>query len=216
MKLKPIPQWLSGAIVLAGFLTLAWLERKRPLRKDIEPKFRHTVRNLALAAAGGVVVQFLEMPVVAHFTTLAESRRIGLLPQFGLPRWIEVPAAVLLIDYSMYWWHRLNHIVPILWRTHLPHHSDIDMDASTAFRFHFTELLASVPLRVLQIAGIGAGPFAFSLWQTLFAVSILFHHSKVELPFAWERRLLWFIVTPRMHAIHHSVVHVETDSNWSS
>jgi len=99
---------------------------------------------------------------------------------------------------------------------HLPHHADLDLDASTALRFHFGELLASLPLRALQVTLIGAGPLAFSVWQTLFGLSILFHHSTLELPLALERRLLWLVVTPRMHGIHHSIVRREAESNLSS
>ena len=101
-------------------------------------------------------------------------------------------------------------------RFHQPHHVDLDMDASTALRFHFGEMLVSVPWRAAQVVAIGAGPFALSLWQTLVLVEILFHHSNVELPARTERSLSWIVVTPRMHAVHHSIVPEETDSNWSN
>jgi sterol desaturase/sphingolipid hydroxylase (fatty acid hydroxylase superfamily) len=77
-------------------------------------------------------------------------------------------------------------------------------------------MLASVPWRAAQVAAIGAGPFALSLWQTLVVVEILFHHSNVELGPEVERRLGWLVVTPRMHGIHHSIVGEEADSNWSN
>ncbi len=90
------------------------------------------------------------------------------------------------------------------------------MDASTALRFHFAELALSVPWRAGQVMVIGVSPFAFSLWQTLLFLSIMFHHSNVRLPIEVERALNRIIVTPRMHGIHHSTVRAETDSNWSS
>ena len=90
------------------------------------------------------------------------------------------------------------------------------MDASTALRFHFGEMVLSVPWRALQIVLIGASPRALSVWQTATLVEILFHHSNVKLPLAVERRLRRLIVTPRMHGIHHSIVPEETGSNWSS
>lgn len=213
---KRVPAWVSGVVVFGGFVALAWWERRRPLRKTVEPKLRREVRNGAIAAVGSLVVQGLETPLVGQLTELVERRRWGLLKQMRLPAWVEVAAGVLLLDYSMYWWHKVNHDVPWLWRTHLPHHADLDMDASTALRFHFSELITSLPLRAAQIVGIGTGPLAFSLWQTLFAASILFHHSAVELDPECERRLLWFIVTPRMHGIHHSAVRDEAESNLAS
>jgi len=213
---RRIPTWLSGAVILGGFVALAWLERRRPLRRTTEPKLRREARNLAVAGVGSVVVAALETPLVLWLTQWVESNGWGLLKHWRLPWWIEIPVAVLLIDYSMYWWHLANHRVPILWRMHLPHHADLDLDASTALRFHFGELLASLPLRALQVTLIGAGPLAFSVWQTLFGLSILFHHSTLELPLALERRLLWLVVTPRMHGIHHSIVRREAESNLSS
>src|SRR5205807_5206629 len=90
------------------------------------------------------------------------------------------------------------------------------LDASTALRFHFAEMFASIPWRAGQVVLIGLTPFSFSVWQCVFLLSILFHHSNVELPISWERRLNRFIVTPRMHGIHHSIVERETNSNWSS
>jgi sterol desaturase/sphingolipid hydroxylase (fatty acid hydroxylase superfamily) len=213
---KRIPPWLSAGLVAGGFLALAWWERRRPLRRDAEPKLRREVRNLAIAATGGVVVQYLELPMVTCLTDFVERRRWGLLKRFHLPWWAEVLAGVALIDYSMYLWHLANHRFPELWRVHLPHHADRDVDASTALRFHFAELVATLPLRAVQILVFGAGPLTFSTWQALFACSILFHHSKVELPVEVEQRLLWLIVTPRMHSIHHSVVQDEAESNLSS
>jgi hypothetical protein len=90
------------------------------------------------------------------------------------------------------------------------------MDASTAVRFHFGEMVLSVPWRAAQVAAIGASPLALSVWQTATLVEVLFHHSNVELPVALERWLCRLIVTPRMHGIHHSTVPEETASNWSS
>jgi sterol desaturase/sphingolipid hydroxylase (fatty acid hydroxylase superfamily) len=139
-----------------------------------------------------------------------------LLKQLSLPIWLEVPLAVALMDYTLYVWHVLVHKVPFLWRFHQPHHVDLDMDASTALRFHFGEMVLSVPWRAAQVLVIGASPLALSVWQTATLVEILFHHSNVELPVSLERWLCRLIVTPRMHGIHHSIVPEETGSNWSS
>jgi sterol desaturase/sphingolipid hydroxylase (fatty acid hydroxylase superfamily) len=133
-----------------------------------------------------------------------------------LPRASHVALAVFLLDYTLYVWHVLAHRVPWLWRFHLVHHVDLDLDASTALRFHFGELALSVPWRAAQIAAIGVTPDALRLWQNALLVSILFHHSNLRLPIAIERAIAWLVVTPRMHGIHHSVVPEETNSNWSS
>jgi sterol desaturase/sphingolipid hydroxylase (fatty acid hydroxylase superfamily) len=90
------------------------------------------------------------------------------------------------------------------------------LDASTGLRFHFGEIVLGVPYRAAQIVIIGVSPLTLSIWQTVMLVSIGFHHSNVELSPDLERKLVRFIVTPRMHGIHHSMIPEETNSNWSS
>lgn len=211
-----VPSWLSGALVLGAFGALVWLERRRPLREERESKLARSARNLAVALAGAAALRFTEAPLAERLTALAERRRWGLLKLVRLPAWVEVAAAVVLLDYTLYLWHVLTHRVPWLWRFHVVHHIDLDLDATTALRFHFAELVISVPWRAAQILVLGVSPLAFSVWQTLLMLSILFHHSNVRLPVELERRLNLFVVTPRMHGIHHSIVKEETDSNWSS
>jgi sterol desaturase/sphingolipid hydroxylase (fatty acid hydroxylase superfamily) len=216
MVRKPLPPWVTAPLAIGAFLLLTILERRRPLRRHVEPKRQRAVRNLAVGAMSGVVIQLAEMPAIRALCRTVEARRWGLLQAVDLPLWLEIPAAVILMDYTIYIWHILLHRIPLLWRFHVAHHADLDMDASTALRFHFGEELLSVPWRASQAILIGVTPLAFSIWQVAFLVSVLFHHSEVELPVAWERRVNWLVVTPRMHGIHHSIVCEETDSNWSS
>jgi sterol desaturase/sphingolipid hydroxylase (fatty acid hydroxylase superfamily) len=211
-----LPRWLTVGLVAGTFLALALLERRWPLRRSVEPKLQRTGRNLAIAALGSVAVQVAEMPIVSRVAAAVERRRWGLLKRLRLPVSLEVAAAVLLMDYTLYVWHVLTHRVPALWRFHAVHHIDLDLDASTAVRFHFGELTLSTPWRVAQVVVIGTPPLALSIWQTGLLMSILFHHSNVELPLWLERRVSRVFVTPRMHGIHHSQVRDETDSNWSS
>lgn len=201
---------------MAAALALGWSERRRALRRRVEPQLPHTARNLAVAACGALALHLAERPVVSRVAALAARRRWGLLPRLHLPRWIEVPVAMVLMDYTLYLWHVLCHRSPLLWKAHAVHHIDRDLDTSTALRFHFLELTASVPWRAGQVALIGVSPFALSLWQTWLMLSILFHHSNVALPPDLERRLGWLIVTPSMHGIHHSVEEDEVNANWSS
>ncbi len=211
-----MPAWVSAPLIFGAFGLLVWLERRRPLRCAVEPKTRHEARNLAVAAVSAGALRVTERPVADALTSLVERRRWGLLKLLRLPAWLEVAFAVVLLDYTLYLWHVLTHRVPWLWRFHVVHHIDLDLDATTALRFHFAELVVSVPWRAAQIVAIGVSPTALSVWQTLLMLSILFHHSNVRLPVELERRLNLFIVTPRMHGIHHSTVRAETDSNWSS
>lgn len=145
-----------------------------------------------------------------------DRRRWGLVKALDLPPWLEVPLALVLLDYSLYLWHVVMHRLPRLWRLHQVHHVDLDMDASTALRFHAGEMVASVGVRVAQILGLGVSPLTLSVRETWLLCGMMFHHSNVRLPYGLERRLARVLVTPRMHGIHHSIVPEELNANWSN
>jgi sterol desaturase/sphingolipid hydroxylase (fatty acid hydroxylase superfamily) len=201
---------------LGALAGLVLLERKRPLRRERESKLRRNSRNLVVASLSALTVHLLEAPVVRPLARAVQRKRLGLLKQLGFPRPLEIIAAVVLMDYTLYFWHVLTHRVPVLWRFHAVHHVDLDLDASTALRFHFGELAVSVPYRAAQVLLIGVDPEALSYWQTFLSLSLLFHHSNIRLPRAWEAMLSWILVTPRMHGIHHSNEPAEANTNWSS
>lgn len=172
---RRIPTWVSGAVVLGAFSAILWAETRNPLRQQKHHKVRRDVRNLAVAAMSAVTLQALERPVVDPLAREVERHRWGLLKQLKLPPLIETALAILLMDYTLYLWHMLTHRVPALWRFHQVHHCDLDMDASTALRFHFAEMAISVPYRAAQVAVLGVAPRPLSIWQTFLFVSILFH-----------------------------------------
>ncbi len=213
---RPLPGWVSGALIAVAAAALVWAERRRPLRRATEPANRRDARNLAFALGSAAAVRLAEAPVATRLTALVDRRGWGLVPCLRLPPLLEVALAGVLLDYTLYVWHVLTHRVPVLWRLHRVHHADLDLSATTALRFHALEMLASVPWRAAQIVIIGAAPLALSVWQTATLLAILFHHSNLRLPHALERRLVRLIVTPRMHGIHHSIVPAETHANWGT
>jgi hypothetical protein len=122
---------------------------------------------------------------------------------------------VLLLDYTLYVWHVMTRWVPLLWRLHRVHHADLDLDNTTALRFHFGEFALGVPYRALQVCLIGATPRTLTLWQKLTGLAVLLHRSNLRIPVRWERRLVRWLVTPRMHGIHHLIAPDEMNPNWS-
>jgi sterol desaturase/sphingolipid hydroxylase (fatty acid hydroxylase superfamily) len=172
--------------------------------------------NLALGAVGGAALALVYAPVVLGTAERAHDAGFGLLRWLRLPGWLASVLAVVMLDYTLWIWHWLNHRFPVLWRFHAAHHADLDLDASTALRFHVAELLLSVPFRTLQVAFIGVEVPILLLWETLLLVATQFHHSNLRLPLSFERWLQWAIVTPRMHGIHHSVVPAEVNSNFGT
>lgn len=217
MNDKPrTPAWLAAVAGAVAFAAILWAEHRDSLRKPTEPKGRRVVRNLAVAGVSAIAIQLAEQPIIRPLTELVDRRKLGMVKRLALPELVEVLLAIVLLDYTLYWWHLIEHRVPALWRFHRVHHADLDLDASTALRFHFGELMASIPWRTAQVVVIGVSPRSYSLWQRALLASITFHHSNIRLPISVERWLSRIIVTPRLHGIHHSIVPSETNSNWSS
>ncbi len=208
--------WIAAPLVIGAFVLLVWLERCRPLRKRVEPGLGHYVTNCVMAGLGALTTVAIETPLIQPLARLVEERHLGILGMFHLRGVVAVVVVLILMDYTFYVWHVLLHRVPLLWRFHVVHHADRDLDTSTALRFHFGELLLSVPWRAAQVLVIGLSPFTFSLWQVWFVLCVMFHHSNLRLPGQWDRWITRLLVTPRMHGVHHSNIADETNSNWSS
>jgi len=207
---------LGGGLLAFAAAVLFAAERRRPLRAQTQAEPRRVVRNLALGAMSMAVIRLIETPLVTPLAERARARRRGLVQYLPGREWLGDAAAFLLMDYTIYLWHVATHRVPFLWRFHLVHHVDLDLDSTTALRFHAADMAISAPYRAAQVALIGVSPRALMVWQNWFFLSVLFHHSNLRLPLRWERMLARVLTTPRMHGIHHSTVRQETDSNWSS
>lgn len=197
-------------------VTLFVIEKRRPLRQPTQAEPARTVRNLAMGAMSMAVVAVLQRPVVDPLSRRVAARRLGLAQALPLPAVPRDAIAFLALDYTIYVWHVLTHRVPFLWRFHLVHHVDLDLDTTTGLRFHFVDMALSVPWRAAQVIVCGASPRALLLWQGFFFVSVLFHHSNLRMPWSVERRLVRVLTTPRLHGIHHSTLREHSGSNWSS
>ncbi len=121
---------------------------------------------------------------------------------------------VVVMDFCIYWQHRLFHMIPILWRFHKVHHADREVDVTTGVRFHPLEMLMSAFIKASIILMLGAPLWTVIIFETLLNVSALFTHANIRINTKCDRILRWLIVTPDMHRIHHSVIPVETNSNY--
>jgi sterol desaturase/sphingolipid hydroxylase (fatty acid hydroxylase superfamily) len=208
--------WVTAIVIATTFGVMLLFERLAPLRPTVEPKPRRLARNFTMAGLSLLVGELVRLPLLVPVILWTSEQRIGLVNLVAMPNAARAVIAVVLLDYTLWWWHWLSHRVPFLWRFHLVHHVDRDLDASTALRFHFGEHALSFVYRSLQIVVIGAPAGALFVWQLILFASILFHHGNVRLPAPLESVLVRIIVTPRMHGIHHSARREETNSNWSS
>lgn len=192
------------------------MEKRRPLRRATQAEPDRTFRNLALGAMSMAVVNVLQQPLVERLAERAGRKGRGLSQRIPGPPWLRDALAVLAMDYTIYLWHVATHRLPLLWRFHVVHHVDLDLDSTTAFSFHAVDMAISIPYRAAQVVLIGTSPRALSIWQSWFFFSVLFHHSNLRIREDVERLLSLIVTTPRMHGIHHSAVREETNSNRSS
>lgn len=207
----------EGAMILISvfvilFLAESWFQLRRRVQKRWRRIFINTVVSLPSFAA----LRLLFIPAVVWVAYKNESIGFGLNYLYELPYWLEFAIAFILLDYTIYIWHVLLHRLPILWRFHIVHHTDLDLDVTTAIRFHFGELFASLLYRGSAVFLIGASPLMVLIYEIAFEAATQFHHSNWKLPFALEKFINKIFVTPRMHGIHHSVIKGEMDKNYST
>jgi sterol desaturase/sphingolipid hydroxylase (fatty acid hydroxylase superfamily) len=212
VAVQPIQMGVSMLVLLVLWLLEAWV----PLFVDRPHRLRHAGRNLTVAGINMAVLGLGFAGATTGVAVWAAERNFGLLHSLPWPLWVELPLILLLFDLWMYLWHRANHAVPILWRFHRMHHSDPDMDVTTALRFHTGEIALSSILRLAVIPLLGMSLWHVILYEILLLPVIAFHHSNVALPEKWDRLLRAVIVSPNMHRVHHSDWQPETDSNFSS
>lgn len=181
------------------------LTQSRPLR---------WFSNLSLALLNSLTWRLLFPAGAVGLAISVQNRGWGLFPSFGLPTWLEVTASVVLLDLAIYGQHWTFHRVPWLWRLHLVHHVDLDLDATTGVRFHTIESLLSFAWKAAVIALLGASAMAVMIFEILLNVTALFNHSNVCLPLWLDRVMRLILVTPDMHRVHHSIENHETNSNY--
>lgn len=206
----------KGVPVLAvAFVALFIAESRRCLRSRKMSRLKRIETNSVVAIPSFSLLRFLLLPVMVWLAMKNTKLKFGFNYLYKAHPVVKGFVACLIMDYTNYIWHRLNHCIPFLWRFHLVHHTDVDLDVSTAFRFHFGELIGSVFFRGGFAFLSGATPLTVLLYEILFEAETQFHHSNWKLPYKFENHLNRIIVTPRMHGIHHSNVKPETDSNYS-
>jgi sterol desaturase/sphingolipid hydroxylase (fatty acid hydroxylase superfamily) len=203
-------QHFKGAIILIAFALLFFLERRYPMVK-VGHGLMRLGRNFSLIGINSILSPFVVIPL----TVFAAGWALDWRPAFW-SGWLAFVIDFLVLDCWLYWWHRLNHRLPFLWRFHEVHHLDETLDATTALRFHFGEVLLSAVARAMFIFVAGVPLYTVIAFEVMIAVASLFHHSNVKLPPAFEKGLAKIIVTPSLHWVHHHAVRSDTDSNYAT
>ena len=200
------------------FAVMALLELALPKRRLSRPRTGRWPANLAIVALDSLVVRVLAslaVPLAAVAAAVyAHAQGWGLFNNLEWPIWLEFAVAVVVLDFALWFQHLASHRLPLLWRVHRMHHADVDIDVSTAIRFHPIEIALSMLWKILWVLALGAAAAAVLAFEIILNATAMFNHANVALPVWLDALLRPLIVTPDMHRIHHSVLSREHDSNY--
>jgi len=195
------------------FIMITW-EFLNPRRSLTIARKQRWIINLGLALTNQLLVRF-SLGAIAYFTAVyAQQQNLGLLNLLTLPNVLSLFISVLLLDFSIYGQHIISHKWAWLWRLHQVHHSDLEIDATTAVRFHPLEIILSLFYKSFWVLLLGINPFAVILFEIILNGAATFNHSNVNIPLSLDKMLRWLIITPDMHRIHHSTIKTERDRNY--
>lgn len=203
------------SVFLGGFSLLAIWEWNKPKRELIHVKSKRWLNNLALVVCSTIVVRILIPTAAIGAAYVAEQNQWGISNTIDLPFWLKVVISFVLLDLVIYFQHAIFHVLPIFWRFHRVHHTDLDFDITTGLRFHPAEILISMLFKIIVIFALGAPVLAVILFEVVLNFMSMFSHSNIYLNKKFEKILRWFIVTPDMHRVHHSTIENETNSNFA-
>jgi sterol desaturase/sphingolipid hydroxylase (fatty acid hydroxylase superfamily) len=209
------PDRIRLVMLLAACALLSSIELLVPLFRYRPGRFRRAVPNLLLAA--GVLMTNLALAsTTAALCALVTRWHLGLFAVTRFHPWLLFIAGVTGLDLSAYVAHVLLHKLPIGWRFHRVHHSEPEVDVSTAFRQHPGETLWRFIWQCLGVVVFGLPFWIVPLYLSLSSLNALLEHANVRINDSLDKWLRWIIVTPNMHKIHHSRLSAETDSNYSN
>ncbi len=211
----PEPSFRIVAFLFGLFTLLSW-ELAAPDHPPAASRPRRWFANLGLAAINGGVVSLTCLLCLA----VAEQRllpwRYGLFEVTAWRPWLRWPGEIALLDLLVYGLHRLYHRVPVLWRFHRVHHSDLDLDVTSASRFHLGEVAMSAAAKLTLVLALGISPWGLVLFEAVMLSCAQFQHANIRLPAPLERALWATFVPPAMHRIHHRPRRADTDSNFGT
>jgi len=196
------------------FLAMAIWELLTPRRPQAIARNWRWPNNLGVVALDVLLVRILSPVTAVGLALVAEAHGFGLFNLIVLPRWASIIVSVILLDLAIYLQHVLFHAVPALWRLHRMHHADLEIDVTTGLRFHPVEILLSTGIKLAVVAAFGTPAAAVLVFEVLLNATSMFNHSNVRVAPRLDRVLRWFVVTPDMHRVHHSIVRRETNSNF--
>ena len=209
---------LHRSLILVGGITFFWLlEGILPLMHFNYKKWKHALPNFFFTLTTIIVnfaLAFLLLRT-SDWTIVNDFGIMNWLPE--MPFWLYVLLGVLLLDLiGAYTAHWVEHKVKPLWMVHLVHHTDHNVDTTTANRHHPLESMIRFMFTLLGVVIVGAPIGMVMLYQSLSLVLSQFNHANIKLPQKVDEVLSWVIVSPDMHKVHHHYMLPYTDSNYGN
>jgi len=184
-------------------------------RRDLtQSKGIRWFNNLGILIIDIVVQRFTMGAAAVAVAIYAQQNGWGLFNYLDWPFWVEIILVFLVLDFMIYLQHVMSHALPIFWRLHRVHHADLDIDCTTALRFHPLEIILSMVFKVALVVALGADAFAVILFEAVLNGSAIFNHANVRMPKFMDSFMRMFVVTPDMHRVHHSTKVKEANSNY--
>ena len=205
---------LRAGFAIGILAAMAAWEVLAPRRRQAVPRLERWPGNLGVVVLDAVLVRLVFPTAAVGLAVTGAAKGWGLLNVLTVPWWVAAVASVVLLDLAIYFQHVLFHAVPALWRLHRMHHADLEFDVTTGLRFHPVEILLSMGIKLGVVAALGPPAVAVLIFEVLLNGSSMFNHSNVRLPAGLDGVLRWFVVTPDMHRVHHSIRPNETNSNF--
>lgn len=197
--------------IFALMATWEFLAPRRPLTVSRRKRW---FSNLVIVFIDSSVLRLVFRILPVSMSLIAQERSWGLLNNVRLPYWLSVAIGVITLDCAIYFQHLVFHSVPLLWRIHGMHHTDLDLDVTSGLRFHPIEIIISMGIKLAVVALLGPPALAVLVFEVLLNATSMFNHGNVRIPLNIDKVLRFLVVTPDMHRVHHSVIRLETDSNF--
>lgn len=209
---------LHRSLILVAGITFFWvLEGVVPLFSVKYKKWRHALPNFFFTLTTIIVnfpLAFLLLKT-ADWTVDNNFGIINWLPE--MPLWLYALLGVMLLDLiGAYTAHLVEHKVRPFWMIHLVHHTDHNVDTTTANRHHPLESLIRYVFTLAGVFIVGTPIGIIMLYQSLSVVLSQFNHANIRLPEKVDKAMSWVIVSPDMHKVHHHYVLPYTDSNYGN
>ena len=207
------------AAIRLGFFSgilgaMALWELAAPRRILTVPKLLRWINNIGIVVINSVLLRIIFPSAAVGVSVFAQKHGWGLFNHFQLPYWVAVVLSVVALDFVIYLQHVMFHAVPVFWRIHRMHHTDLDFDVTTGIRFHPMEILLSMLIKSAGVVVLGPPVLGLIIFEVALNATSMFNHSNVRMLRGVDRIFRWFVVTPDMHRVHHSIEERETNSNF--